>query len=239
VGKGGRKSWKDCNGSAAFARPAISAPEEMNVSASENPADREYERWEQRFAAPDYVFGTEPNAFLAAQAHLLPKSGAVLSVADGEGRNGVWLAERGFDVLAVEWSPSAIAKAKALAAQRGVALRTVQADIVHWQWPVAQFDVVVAIFIQFLTPDERHQVFARMRDALKPGGLLLMEGYRPEQLNYRTGGPSRVENLYTRALLEAEFGGLSELQITEHDSMRQEGTGHAGMSALIDLVARK
>jgi SAM-dependent methyltransferase len=205
----------------------------------QNPPDNAYERWESRFAVPDYVFGTEPNEFLKAQAHLLPASGAVLSIADGEGRNGVWLASRGLDVLAIDWSPSALTKAQALAAQRGVTLRTQQADIVRWEWPVAQFDVVVAIYFQFLTPDERHQVFARMRDALKPGGLLLIEGYRPKQLEYKTGGPSQVENLYTRELLEAEFGGLSDLQITEHDSMRSEGTGHAGMSALIDLVARK
>jgi SAM-dependent methyltransferase len=213
--------------------------EEGRMSDRDNPRDYGYELWESRFAMPDYVYGTEPNEFLVAQAHLLPASGAVLSVADGEGRNGVWLAGRGLDVLAIDWSPAALAKAQALAAQRGVALRTEQADIVHWQWPVAQFDVVAAIFIQFLTPGERHHVFARMRDALKPGGLLLIEGYRPEQLEYKTGGPSQVENLYTRALLEAEFGGLSDLQITEHNSVRSEGTGHVGMSALIDLVARK
>jgi SAM-dependent methyltransferase len=204
-----------------------------------NPPDSDQVRWEARFAVPDYVFGTEPNEFLKAQAHLLPASGAVLSVADGEGRNGVWLAGRGLDVLAIDWSPSALAKALALAGQRGVTLRTQQADIVRWEWPVEQFDVVAGIFFQFLTPDERHQVFARMRDALRPGGLLLIEGYRPKQLEYRTGGPSQVENLYTRELLEAEFGSLSELQIDEHDSMRSEGTGHAGMSALIDLVGRK
>jgi SAM-dependent methyltransferase len=205
----------------------------------EHQPDSAYERWEQRFAVQDYVFGTEPNEFLKAQAHLLPASGAALSVADGEGRNGVWLAGRGLDVLAIDWSPTALAKAQALATQREVTLHTVHADIVRWEWPIEQFDVVVAIFFQFLTPDERHHVFARMRDALKPGGLLLMEGYRPEQLQYKTGGPSQVENLYTRALLQAEFGGMSELQITEHDSTRSEGTGHVGVSALIDLVARK
>src|SRR5262249_13693155 len=160
-----------------------------------------------------------PNAFLKSQAHLLTKSGAALAVADGEGRNGVWLAGRGLDVLSIDWSPSALAKAQALARQRGVTLRTVEVDVVRWQWPVAEFDVVVAIFIQFLTPHERRQVFAGMRNALKPGGLLLIEGYRPEQLNYKTGGPSLVENLYTRALLEAEFAALSEMRITEHDSM--------------------
>ena len=204
-----------------------------------NLSNSEYERWEKRFSVADYVFGTAPNAFLRSHAHMLPKSGAALAVADGEGRNGVWLAERGLDVLSIDWSPTALGKAQALAKQRGVTLRTVEIDVVRWQWPVAHFDVVVAIFIQFLTPDERRRVFAAMRDALKPGGLLLIEGYRPEQLNYKTGGPSRVENLYTRAMLETEFGGLSELRIIEHDSVTREGTGHVGMAALIDVIGRK
>lgn len=199
----------------------------------------EFQRWEKRFSVPEYIFGTAPNAFLAAQAAALPRSGTALAVADGEGRNGVWLAERGLDVLSIDWSPTAIGKAQALARTRGVTLRTAQVDIVAWEWPVAQFDVVAAIFFQFLTPAERTLVFARMREALKPGGLLLIEGYRPEQLNYKTGGPSQVENLYTRALLEAEFRSFSQLHITEHDSMTSEGTSHVGMAALIDLVGRK
>jgi SAM-dependent methyltransferase len=202
-------------------------------------ADPEYARWEKRFSVSDYVFGTEPNAFLKGQAALLPKSGTALAVSDGEGRNGVWLAEQGLDVLSFDWSPTALAKAQALAKARGVTLRTAQVDVVAWEWPTAQFDVVVAIFIQFLNPQERQQVFAGMRKALKPGGLLLIEGYRPEQLNYKTGGPSQVENLYTRTLLEAEFAGLAALSITEHDSMTREGSGHIGMAALIDLVGRK
>lgn len=199
----------------------------------------EFERWEKRFSVPEYIFGTAPNAFLAAQAHLLPTGGTALAVADGEGRNGIWLAERGLDVLSIDWSPTAQAKALALAKSRGVKLRTALTDLLDWEWPAAAYDVVVAIFIQFLTPPERHRIFAAMRDALKPRGLLLIEGYRPEQLNYKTGGPSQVEYLYTRELLEAEFSSLSELTVTVHDSMTSEGTGHVGMAALIDLVGRK
>ena len=131
------------------------------------------------------------------------------------------------------------AKALALAHQRGVALRTAIVDLPAWEWPVATYDVVAAIFIQFLTPAERRQVFAGMLQALRPGGLLLIEGYRPEQLNYKTGGPSQVDNLYTRDLLEEAFSGLRELDIHEHDSMTREGAGHVGMAALIDLVGRK
>jgi SAM-dependent methyltransferase len=205
-----------------------------------SPSDAtEFARWEKRFGVPDYVFGTAPNAFLAAQADALPPTGTALAVADGEGRNGVWLASRGLDVLSIDWSPAGQRKAQALAAARGVTLRTAKVDLTTWDWPVAQYDVVAAIFIQFLGPQERRRAFAGMRDALKPDGLLLIEGYRPEQLSYNTGGPSQVENLYTRAQLEAELAGMSELRIAEHDSMTQEGSGHVGMAALIDVIGRK
>jgi cyclopropane fatty-acyl-phospholipid synthase-like methyltransferase len=199
----------------------------------------EFERWETRFSGPEYLFGTAPNEFLRAQAHLLPARGKALAVADGEGRNGVWLAEQGLDVLSVDFSPKAQAKAQALAKARGVPLRTERVDLITWTWPTEAFDVVAAIFIQFVGPEERKPIFAGMRQALKPGGLLLLQGYRPEQLTYKTGGPSQIENLYTRAVLAEAFAGFADLEISEHDSMTQEGAGHAGMAALIDLVGRK
>lgn len=199
----------------------------------------EFERWEERFATPEYVFGTEPNAFLKSQAGGLPKTGKALAIADGEGRNGVWLAEQGLDVLSVDFSPTALAKAQGLARQRGITLRTLQADIIAWDWPSAEFDVVVGIFFQFVGPSERARIFAGMRKALKPGGLLLLEGYGPKQLEYKTGGPSELENLYTEELLRAEFAGFSELAVKAYDSMMSEGIRHVGMAALVDLVARK
>jgi len=199
----------------------------------------EFERWESRFSAPGYLFGTAPNAFLASQAHRLEAGQKALTLADGEGRNGVWLAEQGLDVLAVDFSPTALQKARALAAERGVPLRATEADLAHWSWPTDAFDVVAAIFIQFAGPDVRSKMFAGIKQALKPGGWLLMQGYRPEQLTYRTGGPGQVENLYTRAILQEAFADMSSLEITEHDDIIREGTGHNGMSALIDLVARK
>jgi SAM-dependent methyltransferase len=199
----------------------------------------ELERWEARFSTPEYLFGTEPNEFLRAQAHLLPARGKALAVADGEGRNGVWLAQQGLDVLSVDFSPKALAKARALAQARGVSLQTERVDVITWAWPTAAFDVVAAIFIQFATPEQRRSIFAGIRRALKPGGLLLLQGYRPEQLIYKTGGPSEVENLYTRAMLAEAFAGFADLEISEHDSMTREGAGHSGMAALIDLVGRK
>jgi cyclopropane fatty-acyl-phospholipid synthase-like methyltransferase len=199
----------------------------------------ELERWETRFRSPDYVFGTAPNAFLEAQAHRLRAGQTALAVADGEGRNGAWLSEQGLEVLAIDFSAAALAKARALAQERGVQLSTEVADVTSWHWPKAAFDVVTAIFVQVVLPAQRPAFFSNLKGALKPGGLLLMQGYRTEQLNYRTGGPQEAERLYTRALLEESFGDMAELDIREHDSAISEGTAHVGMSALIDLVGVK
>ena len=199
----------------------------------------EYQRWETRFSAPGYLFGKAPNAFLKRNAKLLKAGQKALTIADGEGRNGVFMAELGLDVLSIDFSPTAQAKAKALAKERGVTLRLERADLLTWTWPAAAFDVVAAIFFQFLTPAQRIQVFASIKRALKPGGLLLLEGYGPKQLEYKTGGPPEIENLYTRELLEDAFKDFASVEIEEYDAVIQEGSGHGGMSALIDLVGRK
>jgi len=199
----------------------------------------DFDHWQERFAGADYRFGTAPNAFLAAQAKLLPKTGKALAIADGEGRNGVFLAERGLDVLSLDFSPNAQEKARKLAAARGVRLSVEQADVINWSYPAETFDVVAAIFFQFAAPPDRDRIFAGIKRTLKPGGLLLLEGYRPKQLEYKTGGPSKIENLYTRELLQQAFGDFSSLDIREYDAEIHEGAGHGGMSALIDVVAVK
>ncbi|MDR3494845.1 MAG: class I SAM-dependent methyltransferase [Ancalomicrobiaceae bacterium] len=198
-----------------------------------------FEHWESRYATPDYIFGTGPSAFLSNLRELLPQRGRALAIADGEGRNGVFLAECGLDVVSVDFSPQAQGKAVALAAARGVSIEAVTADIVAWDWPEAEFDVVAAIFFQFAEPAERAAIFANIRRSLVPGGLLLLHGYRPEQLAYGTGGPSTVENLYTRPLLEQHFGDFADLSIREYDQHLEEGSRHVGMSALIDLTGRR
>jgi SAM-dependent methyltransferase len=201
--------------------------------------DPEFDRWQERFAAPGYLFGKAPNAFLKSQARLLPKSGTALAIGDGEGRNGVFLAEQGFDVLSVDYSPVAQGKARALARERGVSMRVEQADVLNWRWPEREFDVVAAIFVQFATPPQRTKIFAGIKRTLKSGGLLLMQGYGVKQLEYKTGGPPDITRLYTREMLEREFADFSSLEIAEHDGVISEGSGHAGMSALIDLIGRK
>lgn len=196
-------------------------------------------RWDERYAGEDYLFGTEPNAFLKSQAHRLKTDQRALAVADGEGRNGVFLAERGLAVTSIDASERGIAKARKLAAERGVTLDAKLADVAGWAWPEAEFDVVVAIFIQFADPALRDLLFERMKAALQPGGLLILEGYRPEQVDYGTGGPPQRENMYTRPMLEKAFAGFEILHLEEHDSEIHEGSGHGGRSALIDLVARR
>ena len=195
--------------------------------------------WDTVYAEPHYVFGTAPNAFLAAQRERLTPGQRALAVADGEGRNGVWLAEQGLNVLSVEYSVPAVEKAKKLAQERGVKLEFEVADVLNWNWPQQAYDVVAAIFVQFATPDERSRLFEHIKAALKPGGLLILQGYTPKQIEYKTGGPSAVENMYTEALLRASFADMEIVHLAEHEEFIAEGTKHYGMSALIDMVAKK
>jgi SAM-dependent methyltransferase len=196
-------------------------------------------RWDQRYDQEAYLFGEAPNAFLVRQAGRLKPGARALAVADGEGRNGVWLAARGLDVLAIDSSRVALAKGAKLAAARGVRFEQALVDLETWSWPRGAFDVIAAIFIQFAGPDLRTRLFAAMVDALKPGGLLLLEGYRPEQIAYGTGGPRDPAHLYTEPLLREAFAGLEILELSLRDEAIHEGEGHKGMSALISLAARK
>lgn len=197
--------------------------------------------WSARYrdAGEEYLFGTAPNKFLAAQAERFGAGMSVLSVADGEGRNSVWMAEQGCQVTATEISLVALEKAAKLARGRNVAVDFVQADILNWDWPALAFDAVVGIFIQFATAAERPRQLAGMKQAVKSGGLLFLQGYTPKQLEYRTGGPSAVENLYTPEILREAFADWEIVSLHEHDDTITEGSAHTGRSALIDLVARK
>jgi 2-polyprenyl-3-methyl-5-hydroxy-6-metoxy-1,4-benzoquinol methylase len=199
----------------------------------------ELQRWNERFSAEGYLFGTAPNAFLAGQKHRLQPGMSALSVADGEGRNSIWLAQQGLRVTAFDFSPIAVRKARDWAGQAGVDVEYSVADIEDWDWDARQFDCIVAIFIQFASPPARARIFHGMTRALKPGGLLILQGYTPKQIEYRTGGPPHAENMYTAGLLRGSFGALDILHLAEHEDVVSEGRGHNGMSALIDLVARR
>jgi len=201
--------------------------------------DNPLETWNARFAREGFLFGEEPNAFLRTQAHRLQPGGSVLCVADGEGRNSVWLAEHGFRVTAFDFAPNAVAKAKRLAQRRSASVSHEVGDAYTWPWTTRRYDGLVAVFIQFLPPDVRDSVFAGMKSAVAPGGLFLLEGYRPEQVDYRTGGPPRREHMYTRDWLQRTFSDWEMLVLEDYDAVIQEGQAHSGLSALIDLVARK
>jgi len=195
--------------------------------------------WDERYATDDYIFGTAPNVFLASQAGLIRSGMRALAIADGEGRNGVWLAEQGAQVLAIDVSPVALEKARKLAEERRVILEFEQADVLNWDWPAETYNLVAAIFIQFAPPPERDRIIAGIRRALKPGGLLILQGYTPKQLEFATGGPPDAANMYTADLLRKWFGDWDITHLNEHESFINEGTHHHGMSALIDLVAIK
>ncbi|MDY0054677.1 MAG: class I SAM-dependent methyltransferase [Methyloversatilis sp.] len=197
--------------------------------------------WSDKYRAVGeaYLFGTAPNRFLAAQACVLRAGQRAVSVADGEGRNAVWLAEQGLDVTATELSPVALDKAEALAAARGVRVDFALADALSWTYPDEAFDLVVAIFIQFAAPDERARLFENLKRTLRPGGRIVLQGYTPKQLDYRTGGPSAVENLYTVALLREAFGDFDIERLDEYEDVLDEGLAHRGQSALVGMVARK
>lgn len=195
--------------------------------------------WNRRFNEPGYLFGTEPNTWLRDHAGVWQAGQQVLCVADGEGRNSVWLAQQGLDVEAFDVAEVGIAKARRLAAERGVQVRFTQADCDAYAWPVGTLDGVAAIFIQFAEPALRARIFQRMVAALKPGGSLVLQGYTPKQLDYRTGGPPVLSHLYTEQLLRDAFAEMAIVDLRDYEADVREGSGHAGRSALIGLVARK
>lgn len=195
--------------------------------------------WNRRYAAAGYLFGTEPNGWLQQQAHRFPARGRILCVADGEGRNGVWLAQQGHAVESFDIAEVAVGKARALAAQAGVDVAYQVASCDDYAWPEAACDGVAAIFVQFAPPALRERMFAHIVRSLRPGGVLVLQGYTPRQLEYRTGGPPHVEHLYTAELLREAFRELKLLELTEYEAEVHEGSGHHGRSALIGLVAQR
>ncbi|MDP1524937.1 MAG: class I SAM-dependent methyltransferase [Rhodocyclaceae bacterium] len=201
--------------------------------------------WTERFraAGEDYLFGITPNRFLAHRAERLREGRTALSVADGEGRNSVWLAEQGLDVTAVEITEVAVEKARKLAAGRNVAVKFEVGDMLALDWPPVRhhnaYDWVIGIFIQFAGPAERLHQMTALKWVTRPGGRILLQGYTPKQLDYKTGGPSALENLYTPGILSQLFADWEIEELVAYEDVIEEGIGHRGRSALIGMVARK
>jgi len=209
-----------------------------------HPADRflvkdKHVMWNKRYSEPGFLFGTDPAAFLVRQKAYLKRGDRALAIADGEGRNSVYMAEQGLRVTAQDASDVAIDKARGLAMAHEAKVDYLLADLETWEWQADTYDLVAAIFIQFAAPPFRDEIFAGLQKTLKPGGVLMLHGYRPEQIGYGTGGPPCAENMYTVELLQSRFGEMEILRLEGYDVEVQEGRGHSGQSALIDLIAKK
>jgi 2-polyprenyl-3-methyl-5-hydroxy-6-metoxy-1,4-benzoquinol methylase len=209
----------------------------MNEKAAERAA-----MWDARYEPGSYAYGEAANAFLVAQAPRLKRGMRALVPGDGEGRNGVWLAEQGLSVDTLDLSAKGVAKARRLAAARGVSVNAAQADVLAWAWPREAYDVVALIYLHFAA-DERRFVHGRALAALKPGGLLILEAFRPEQLAARAagarGGPREAHLLYSLADLSADFAGHDIVELAEASAVLEEGALHIGASEVVRAVVRR
>jgi 2-polyprenyl-3-methyl-5-hydroxy-6-metoxy-1,4-benzoquinol methylase len=195
--------------------------------------------WDDRYGEAGYAYGTVPNQFLTEQQHRLKPGMKTLVVGDGEGRNGVWLATQGLDVLSIDLSPVGLEKAQALASQHQVQIQTQCADLITWDWGVAKYDLVVSIYVHF-TPKVRQQIHRSMLQALKAGGLIILEAFNLEQLQYQrkyaSGGPPIPEMLYQPEMLREDFAGGKIMELTETITELHEGQYHEGRASVVRLV---
>lgn len=196
--------------------------------------------WNERFNKPEFIFGKDPNEYLVEQAskYLKPNS-SVLCIADGEGRNGVWLAKQGMNVTGFDISEIALAKAHHFAADNEVHIQYSLCDTDGFNWQANSYDAVIAIFIQFADPEMRARIFKQVHQTLKPGGVFILQGYTPKQLEYKTGGPSLIEHLYTEEMIRGLSQEFHVLDLQCYEKKLSEGTKHSGISALLGMVAQK
>lgn len=193
--------------------------------------------WDERYSAPGFVYGTAPNDFLAAVAARIPP-GRLLSLAEGEGRNAVFLAKRGFQVTAVDGSQVGLAKARQLAATQGVAIATEVVDLADFHIAPGAWDAILACFCH-LPPSLRARLHREAVAGLRPGGHFILEAFAKEQLAFGTGGPSDPELLMSLPELQAELAGLSWLHAAALERDVLEGRGHTGRAAVVQLLGVK
>jgi 2-polyprenyl-3-methyl-5-hydroxy-6-metoxy-1,4-benzoquinol methylase len=191
--------------------------------------------WDQRYSDTEYAYGTEPNDFLVEAAHHLPK-GNILCIGEGEGRNAVWLAQQGWQVTAMDSSSVGLEKAKQLAESRGVEIQTVHADLADYHFQEAAWDGMVSIFCH-LPPALRKQVHSAIISSLRPGGVLLLEAYTPEQVQLGTGGPPTEAMMMNLETLYTELDGLNFNHALELERLVHEGQFHTGLGSVVQLVA--
>lgn len=195
--------------------------------------------WNQRYDDEGYVFGQDPNLWMAENADLLTADMTALLPGDGEGRNGVWLAERGLSVTTVDASPVGVEKAQKLASARGVQIDTQIADLRDWTAPKAAFDLVVLAFLH-VNVDDRTSVHRLIAETLKPGGLLLLEGFAPDHVGYGKGGPKMKEMMFTAPGLREDFKDLLDIEyLAEQKSVLPASERHGGPAVVARLRGRR
>ncbi|MGW8265776.1 MAG: SAM-dependent methyltransferase [Longimicrobiales bacterium] len=190
--------------------------------------------WDERYGEEGWAFGTEPNDFLREQAHLIPE-GRVLCLGEGEGRNSVFLAELGYEVVGVDRSQVGLDKAQALARERGVFVETVVTSIEDFDLREGEWEGIVSIFFH-LPPDLRKKVHEAVVLGLAPGGVLILEAYTPRQLELGTGGPRDRDRLMTLETLAEELVGLETIVARETEREVLEGRMHHGPGSVVQFV---
>ena len=193
--------------------------------------------WDERYAGDDYIFGTDPAAFLVRAAAFLPAKARILMLAEGEGRNAVWLAGQGHDVTGIDRSGVGLAKAARLAQAHGVTASFRQGDVLDWDGTDGPWDAVAAIFVHFRA-EEWGRLAQSLQRGVRPGGLFLYHGYGPAQLAHGTGGPRDPAMLCPAAGVAAHLSGWQALVVRDHEDVLAEGSRHVGRSALIDVILR-
>ena len=192
--------------------------------------------WNERYASNEFAYGTEPNTFLVENANLL--TSPVLSLAEGEGRNAVFLASLGLDVLGVDASDVGLTKARQLAASRGLVIRTEVADLASYEPPENYYGSVISISAH-LPSNTRNRLYPLVERSLKPGGILLLEAYSKAQISRDTGGPKDIEMLMDLAELEQQFSNCEPIVAQEIEREVIEGKFHTGLACVVQFIARK
>ncbi|HTY88043.1 MAG TPA: class I SAM-dependent methyltransferase [Candidatus Acidoferrum sp.] len=193
--------------------------------------------WDERYRSADYVYGTAPNEFLRSVADRIPR-GKVLSLGEGEGRNAVFLAELGCEVIGVDQSPVGLEKARRLAELRGVKIDTAVADLAQYEIAPGNWDAIVSIFCH-LPSELRRTLYRKVVQGLRPGGLFVLEAYTPAQLQFKTGGPTSADFLASLGVLKGELQGLNFALGQELERPVVEGQFHTGLAAVVQILARK
>ncbi|OTG94132.1 class I SAM-dependent methyltransferase [Acinetobacter sp. ANC 3832] len=193
--------------------------------------------WDERYAEEEYAYGKQPNDFLVENFKVIPK-GKVLSLAEGEGRNAVFLAQQGYDVTAVDGSSVGLEKAQKLAQEKGVKITTIQADLDSYEIEANTWDGIISIFCP-LTESQRQRIHQQVVAGLKENGVYLIEAYTPEQVELGTGGGKSIETMTTKQSLEQDLSALKFLKL--HQTIREiiEGKYHTGIGSVVQGIAVK